>query len=145
MNPSSNETSGENLPPPLVEQPQNGVPAEFGRAMPEQSRPAGPEIASNPVAPSSSSQASIPLPVIPSMPMPAAQQPAQQQSGRPTVPTATLQASDDSDLIEKEWVNKAKQIVERTRDDPHRQTEELTLVKVDYMKKRYNKTIKLNK
>jgi general stress protein 26 len=69
----------------------------------------------------------------------------QPQQSRPANPTASLQASDDSDLIEKEWVNKAKQIVERTRDDPHKQTEELTLVKVDYMKKRYNKTIKLNK
>ena len=52
---------------------------------------------------------------------------------------------DDTDLIEKEWVNKAKQIVERTRDDPHKQSEELTLVKADYMKQRYNKTIKVNK
>ena len=74
---------------------------------------------------------------------PAQARPAAQS--RPSSATSSLRASDDSDLIEKEWVNKAKQIVERTRDDPHKQTEELTLVKVDYMKKRYNKTIKLNK
>jgi hypothetical protein len=81
----------------------------------------------------------IPLPTAPVAPM-------QQPAGAPlSTPTASLLASDDSDLIEKEWVNKAKMIVERTRDDPYKQSEELTMVKIDYMKKRYNKTIKLNK
>jgi hypothetical protein len=46
-------------------------------------------------------------------------------------------------MIEKEWVERAKQVVERTRNDPYRQSEELTAVKADYLKKRYNKTIKL--
>jgi hypothetical protein len=53
--------------------------------------------------------------------------------------------ADDNDLIEKEWVNKAKQIVERTRDDPYRQSEQLTGVKVDYLQKRYGKMIKVDK
>jgi hypothetical protein len=48
-------------------------------------------------------------------------------------------------LIEKEWVDKAKKIVEHTRDDPYRQSEELTVVKAEYMKKRYDKTVKVNK
>lgn len=61
-----------------------------------------------------------------------------------SAPTASLSASDDTDLIEKEWVDKAKAIVERTRNDPYKQSEELTMVKADYMKKRYNKTIKLS-
>lgn len=47
----------------------------------------------------------------------------------------------DSDLIEKEWVLKAKQIVEHTSEDPYAQTEELSRMKADYMKKRYNKDI----
>jgi hypothetical protein len=51
----------------------------------------------------------------------------------------------DSDLIEKAWVNKAKQIVEQTRDDPYKQSEELTIFKADYMKKQYDKSIKLSK
>lgn len=51
--------------------------------------------------------------------------------------------ADDSDLIEKEWVDKAKQIVARTKDDPHSQNKELTHMKADYLKKRYNKDIKL--
>jgi hypothetical protein len=60
-----------------------------------------------------------------------------------TTPAAGLQG-DDGDLIEKEWVNKAKQIVERTRNDPYKQSKELTVFKADYMKKRYDKTIKVS-
>jgi len=51
--------------------------------------------------------------------------------------------ADDTDLIEKEWVNKAKAIVERTKADPHTQNKEMTKIKADYLKKRYNKDIKL--
>ncbi len=47
----------------------------------------------------------------------------------------------DSDLIEKEWVLKAKQIVEHTAEDPFAQQEELSKIKTDYLKKRYNKDI----
>lgn len=54
-------------------------------------------------------------------------------------------AKDDTDLIEKEWVNKAKAIIERTREDPYTQTEELTEVKADYLQKRYGKTVKVSK
>jgi hypothetical protein len=61
----------------------------------------------------------------------------------PTTQPATPQVIDDGDLIEKEWVNKAKQIVEQNRNDPHKQSEELTVFRADYMKKRYNKNIKL--
>src|SRR5438045_3159418 len=32
--------------------------------------------------------------------------------------------ADDSDLIEQEWVSKAKAIVESTRDNPHAQNQE---------------------
>jgi Txe/YoeB family toxin of Txe-Axe toxin-antitoxin module len=63
-----------------------------------------------------------------------------------TVPTsralvATPEEAADSDLIEKEWVIKAKQIVEHTAEDPFQQQQELSKMKADYMKKRYNKDI----
>jgi hypothetical protein len=51
--------------------------------------------------------------------------------------------ADDADLIEKEWVEKAKEIVEQTKLDPFAQNKELNKMKADYMKKRYNKDIKL--
>lgn len=47
----------------------------------------------------------------------------------------------DSDLIEKEWVERAKQIVEHTKDDPHEQQRAVSQMKADYLKKRYNKDI----
>lgn len=63
-------------------------------------------------------------------------QPAAVMRGNP-------QVADDADLIEKEWVIRAKQIVEHTRTDPHRQSEAMNLVKADYLRKRYNRIIKL--
>jgi hypothetical protein len=56
----------------------------------------------------------------------------------------TPQFADDTDLIEKEWVDRAKRIVEHTRNDPHQQTKEMSNMKADYLKKRYNKDTKLS-
>lgn len=56
---------------------------------------------------------------------------------------STPATADDNDLIEKEWVDKAKHIVEKTRNDPHLQNKEINQIKADYIKKRYNKNIKL--
>jgi hypothetical protein len=65
-----------------------------------------------------------------------------------TIPTdrslvATPDVAADNDLIEKEWVLKAKQIVEHTVEDPFKQQEELGKMRADYMKKRYNKDVGL--
>jgi len=56
-----------------------------------------------------------------------------------------LQIADDKDLIEQEWVDKAKAIIEKTKEDPHLQNQELSEVKADYIKKRYNKDIDVAK
>jgi len=48
----------------------------------------------------------------------------------------------DGDVIELEWVNKAKQIVEETRLNPHLQVRKMNILKAEYMKKRYDKDIK---
>jgi hypothetical protein len=133
MNPLNNESI--QLPPPAVEQ------APAGNGQTEQA-PAGPETNNLPASPPATSPAdqTVPLPtqLIPTDPAP-------QTGAASTTLNTSLQIKDDGDLIEKEWVNKAKQIVERNRDDPYKQSEELTVFKADYMKKRYNKTIKLNK
>lgn len=52
--------------------------------------------------------------------------------------------ADDADLIEKEWVTKAKKIVDQTRNDPREQSKQMYHVKADYIKKRYNKDLKVN-
>jgi len=51
--------------------------------------------------------------------------------------------ADDVDVIEKEWIDKAKNIVDKTKDDPHQQNKDVHALKADYMKKRYGKDIKL--
>lgn len=58
-------------------------------------------------------------------------------------PTNSPLSADDADLIEKEWVIKAKQIVSATRDDPHKQNKEMSRFRADYLKKRYKKNIKI--
>ena len=50
---------------------------------------------------------------------------------------------DDADAIDKEWISKAKAIVEKTRNDPYVESNELGRVKADYLKTRYNKHIKV--
>lgn len=52
---------------------------------------------------------------------------------------------DDGDVIEKDWVDKARKIVDTYRGDPHRQSEELSILRASYMEKRFGKTIKLSK
>ncbi len=93
--------------------------------------------------------------------MPATAQPVQDATAQPQhlpvqqvahVPT-TLSAADDTglplvandhDLIEKEWVIKAKDIVNRTKNDPHARSGQMSKVKVGYVKKRFDKDIKLS-
>lgn len=79
-----------------------------------------------------------------SLPPPAGRSSAKSDDAS-TTPTTVSPLSDDSDKVEKEWVDKARRIVAQTRGDPYRQSEELTAVKADYMRQRYNKIIKVDK
>lgn len=56
-----------------------------------------------------------------------------------------LMIADDLDLIEKEWVERAKRIVQQTKDNPHEQNKEINKVKAEYIKKRYNRELRTNK
>lgn len=65
----------------------------------------------------------------------------QGQSAPSGVNVSVPDIADDGDIIEKEWVDKAKEIVGRTRQDPYKQARELHRFKAEYLRKRYNKTI----
>ena len=52
-------------------------------------------------------------------------------------------AAADEDLIEKEWVEKAKKVVAETKHDPYLQGQEVSKLQADYLKKRYGKTVNL--
>ena len=51
--------------------------------------------------------------------------------------------ADDVDVIEKEWVDKAKKIVATTKDNPYQQEKEVSKLQADYLMKRYGKQVKL--
>jgi hypothetical protein len=73
----------------------------------------------------------------------------QDQTATPGVqPASTTQDDDDTpliaddvDVIEKEWVDKAKQIIEQTRNNPYRQEQEVERLQQSYLKKRYGKDV----
>lgn len=142
MNPASNETAGSKLPLPEQAPKTKAV---------EKAGPAGlPPVELEPMqaekAPAGSQNApAVALPPM-TLPLPPAiNQAAPQADNSTTIQAPPSAIADDGDLIEKEWVHKAKQIVESNRDDPYKQSEELTVFKADYMKKRYGKNIKLSK
>jgi hypothetical protein len=127
--------------PPVELPPMQEVPAQA--VGPEQS-PAGPEIRGTQSAHAAGSDGTnygTPQGAVSGMPSDGVGISGQPQTSVTPVHTAGLIA-DDADLIEKEWVLKAKAIVAHTRKDPHLQNLEMTNIKADYLKKRYNKDLK---
>jgi hypothetical protein len=49
--------------------------------------------------------------------------------------------ANDDDLIEKEWVDKAKKVIMQTKDDPYRREQEISKLQADYLRKRYGKEL----
>jgi len=58
-----------------------------------------------------------------------------------TPETANPATAKDGDLIEREWVQKAKQILTETRDDPHARSDRVQALQADYLLKRYNRKL----
>ena len=46
-----------------------------------------------------------------------------------------------NELIEKEWVNKAKKVISETKDDPYRREQEVNKLQADYLFKRYGRKL----
>ena len=71
---------------------------------------------------------------------------AVQQAAQPLPATAAPAGNpviaDDVDVIEKEWVDKAEEVIEKTAGNPHAEEEAVEDLQIDYMKKRFNKDIK---
>jgi hypothetical protein len=79
-----------------------------------------------------------------------------QQVAMPALPTAIVQddtsqprtttddtalIAHDDDLIEKEWVDKAKLILAETKDDPYTREREIGKLQAEYIRKRYGREI----
>lgn len=89
-----------------------------------------------------SPQQALPTPQVTAMPTPLVPQ-VPQVSPSQNIQSSTTPIADDVDVIEKEWVKLAKDLVEKTKEDPYTQNKELSKVKATYVKKRWNKDIKL--
>lgn len=78
-------------------------------------------------------------PVAPVLPSPVIAAP---QDDTPTLTTDdTPSVANDDDLIEKEWVDKAKKIITQTKDDPYRREQEVEKLQADYLRKRYGREL----
>ena len=125
MTPNTGETN--NRPPMSREQPVQGE-----KIASPQSPPQG-----MPMASQMQAQA-------PSIVMPMGNQP--QVTGQPQNDTnLNPQTANDLDVIEKEWVERAKAIVEQTKSDPYLQEQRVAEMQSDYLKKRYGKELKVEK
>ena len=127
--------SAEQLPMPPAVNPEGmtslpPLDAKFERGQErfEQAAESG-AIASDAAA-SASTAAAIAVPVTP----------VQVPQSQPTVSATPLVAADE-DLIEKEWVDKAKEIINQTKDDPHARTQKVNELQRDYLQKRYGKVV----
>lgn len=138
MSPTSNN-AGMELPPPSggEQAPLPAAPAEYVPQVSE-SQPARHELSSKPSStPPPAPPISIPTPT--SVPVSTTDDNAKPSDDS----TTRAKLLKDKDLIEKEWVNKAKAIIAKTKEDPYKQNTELTMLKADYMKKHFNKTLKV--
>ncbi len=102
---------------------------ERGQERFEQAAEAGARVSD---ASASAAAAAVPQPVQPQVPVP------QQPTG---VPAASPLVAADEDLIEKEWVDKAKEIIEQTKDDPYTRTAKVNELQREYLQKRYGKVV----
>jgi len=117
--------NGENIPslPPL----ETGI--ERGAERREQAAESGARTAD---AASFATPAAVPL--APPIVVPPADPVQPASTGSPLVAA-------DEDLIEKEWVDKAKEIILHTRDDPHARTQKVNELQRDYLQKRYGRVL----
>lgn len=114
--------NGERIP--TLPTPETGI--ETGAERHEQAAEA-----SAAVADAAAYSAPIAVPVIPQQPV---VDPPIASTGNPLVAA-------DVDVIEKEWVDKAKDIILKTKDDPSARTAMVNELQKDYLKKRYGKEL----
>ena len=78
---------------------------------------------------------------VPAISLPTPVLPQQDDTAMPTAADDTPLSARDDDLIEKEWVDKAKKVVVETKDDPHMREREVGKLQVDYLRKRYGREL----
>jgi Txe/YoeB family toxin of Txe-Axe toxin-antitoxin module len=82
-----------------------------------------------------------PATALPILPAPVVTLPADDSATTAAVVDDMPIAANDDDLIEKEWVDKAKKIIIQTKEDPYRREQEVEKLQADYLRKRYGKEL----
>jgi hypothetical protein len=133
MNPNRGEAPANFELPPRPPSPEDEVKQEQSVEAPA----ARPETSGNrPQAPA--------LPAIPDD-IPLADQPviaAPPQDVTTPAPDDAQTVTQNPDHIEREWIDKVKNVVASTHDDPYLQKDQMSKVKAEYIRKRFNKQIK---
>ena len=80
-----------------------------------------------------------PPPTNVALPLPSVHAPVSDQTVDHATAGPTLAADDD--VIEKEWVDKAKKIIADTQSDPYKREKEIGKLQADYLRKRYGKEL----
>lgn len=128
--------SPEQLPTPIEYDPGSVIPERPTdspeRAEPTPERNQEQQQRAIPAAPAPTVQ--LPTPVQASPVSDDGQSSSTQADDNPTVAA-------DEDLIEKEWVDKAKKIITETKDDPYARERQVGKLQADYLKKRYGKEL----
>lgn len=124
--PGSNAETGYNIPP-------NYALPELAPEQSQEAGPAGQERSPIEMAPPVPMQPLPPIPPQPTMASPSA--------GDTTVTSSNPINANDDDMIEKEWVNRAKQILTQTKDDPYAREKAISELQRDYLMKRYGKQL----
>lgn len=131
--------------PPIERGPVvNGeqAPAVIAPNLTEAALIQSPEQARN-IETSSGDTRGLAMPITQPRPIASPQSPTQiPVTNGPAVATTTNPtAAADDDLIEKEWVAKAKQVIQATKDDPRAQASQVSQLMADYVLKRYGKEV----
>ncbi len=132
----------ESLPTPLDLPPvENEASIDDGNVVRQQGAERNPELL--PSEGASSAGVSVSRPQSAAIPEPIAVSQTQDDvaQSQNTAAIPSPQIADDVDLIEKEWVEKAKEIVDKTKENPYLQNKAISEIKADYIKKRYNKDL----
>lgn len=135
MEPSRGGAPNFELPPMPPSPEGEGKQEQAAEAPPAQPETVGKQAPKPalPVIPDDSPVVDQPVTALPSQDLPA------------PVMTDPKSIADDTERIEQEWVDKAKNIIARTQDDPYLQKDQMSKFKAEYIQKRFNKTIKTEK
>lgn len=134
------QSPAEAMPNPQISSPEVQVPLEVGQPIPSERLS---ELGNEAIEQRRSHQiesSGQPAPQVPILPIPVVADDTgavTQQSEDASLPIVAA----DEDLIEKEWVAKAKEVIAATKDDPFRREQEVKKLQLEYVRRRYGREI----